>query len=154
MFETLERMPEDIINHIGKYYITKEIRLKCRIDKINQKVEEMEKRTIDEWIEHLKFSKRYSIKNIEIMNNKLYFDNLWGDKCIYNKNDILDVGCIMYVRKLHLWYVERIISSATPAPQYVGEKITNIVGKRLIAKYVKYGDNIYGVRCLVFTEDK
>ena len=47
--------------------ITKEIKLYCRLDKLYKKVEELEKRTIDDWIEHLKFSKRYSIKNIEIM---------------------------------------------------------------------------------------
>uniref|UniRef100_A0A6C0D2D7 Uncharacterized protein n=1 Tax=viral metagenome TaxID=1070528 RepID=A0A6C0D2D7_9ZZZZ len=146
----IHSMPEDIIKHIGAFYVTKQIKLLCRLSKIKNKIEELEKRTIDEWIEHLMVSKRYSIKNIEIINDRIHFRNLWGDKCICNKNEIIHQGCISHVRQLHLWYTQRIISAATPAPQYEGEKIRNIVGEHLTAKYVKYGD-YYGVRCLVFT---
>jgi len=146
--ELIQSMPEDIINHIGQY-ITKEMKLKCRLDKLYKKVEELEKRTIDEWIEHLMFSKRYSIKNIEIINDRIHFINSWGDKCKCNKNEIIVQGYIVHVRHLYRWYIQRIISESTPSPKYVGETFTNIVGKKLKAKIKEYGD--YHT-CLVFTE--
>ena len=113
MDEQLQQMPQDIINHIGGFYITKQMKMQCRISKLHNKVEELEKRTIDEWIEHLKFSKRYSIKNIETINDKVQFLNLWGDKCKCNKNEIMDMGPIMHVRKLYRMYIDRIIRETT-----------------------------------------
>lgn len=144
-------LPEDIIHHIGRFYITKQMKLQCRLDKIYNKVKELEKRTIDEWIEHLKFSKRYRFKDIEIINDVLHFHNMWGDKCKCNKNDIIDQGCIMHVRKLYRMYIDRIINASTPTPQYVGEKFTNIVGKQLTSKIKENRDYPYHT-CLVFTE--
>lgn len=162
MIDHIQHLPEDIINHIAKYYITKQIKLQCRIDKIYKKVEEMEKRTIDEWIEHINFSKSYSIKNIEIVNDTLCFCNMRGDKCTINKNEIIDIGPVMYVRKWYCRYIERIINATTPRPRYEGEKFINIIGEQMIAK-VKYrrhyGDEDdecsenYVDRCLVFTPD-
>jgi len=54
----------------------------------------MEKRTIYNWIEHLTFSKRYSIKNIEMINERIQFYNLWGDSCKCNKNEIIDMDLL------------------------------------------------------------
>jgi len=163
----LHPLPQDIINHIAEFYITTQIKLQCRIDKIYKKVEEMEKRTIDEWIEHVNFSKRYSIKHIEIIGDRIHFLNLWGDQCKCNKNDIINQGCIMHVRRLYRWYTERIISASTPTPRYEGEKFINIIGENMIAKVEYRGDYTrsggdeddecsenYIDRYLVFTQDK
>jgi hypothetical protein len=147
--EQIKTMPEDIINHIGQYYITKQMKLQWRIHKLYKKVEELEKRSIDDWIEHLKFSKRYSIKKIEIMNDRIQFHTLWGDTCKCNQNELIHQGSIAHVRQLYLWYIQRIIRSSTPAPQYEGEKIVNIVGEQMIAKMIQYGYH-ENYRCLVF----
>jgi hypothetical protein len=66
--EQIEAMPQDIINHIGAFYITNQMKLLCRLSKINHKVKELEKRTIGEWIEHVTFSKRYNIKIVKLDN--------------------------------------------------------------------------------------
>jgi len=151
----LRPLPEDVIQHIGGFYITKRIKLQCRLDKLKKKADNINNRTIDEWIEHLKFSKRYPIKNIEILNNRIQFHNMRGDKCKCNKNELIQQGPIAHIRQMYLWYIQRIISLATPNPQYEGEQITNIEGKRLTAKYVEYGeeDDMYSIRTLVFVKD-
>ena len=165
--DLIDTMPEDIINHIAKFYITKKIKLQCRLDKLYKKVEKMEKRTINEWIEYLKFSKRYSIKNIEIINDKINYINQWGDKLTCNKSEIIDQGSIKHVRSLYRWYRQIIITESTPDPQYEGEIFINIVGEKMIAEFRQYGDHgnytgyggdeddecneNYIHRCLVFT---
>lgn len=149
----LQQLPQDVIDHIGQYYITKQMKLQCRIDKLEKKVEKLEKRSIDEWIEHLKVSKRYSIKNIEIINDRIHFINSWGDRCNCNKNEIINQGYISHVRHLYRWYTQRIMNASTPAPQYVGETFTNIVGENMIAELKEYGDYPYH-RCLVFIQVK
>jgi len=154
--EYLQTMPEDIINHIGAFYVTTQMKMLCRLSKIKNKVEELEKRSIDEWIEHIKFSKRYNIKITIIDNENIQYTNSFGGKYTLHKTNLLNQGYIAHIRNLHLWYTQRIISAATPAPQYEGEKITNILGKELTAKMIEYGeyddvDESYAHRALVFT---
>jgi hypothetical protein len=35
----IEQLPQDILNHIGAFYITQNMKFLCRIDKMNKKVE-------------------------------------------------------------------------------------------------------------------
>jgi hypothetical protein len=140
---TFEMLPQDIIDHIGVFYITKQMKLKWRIDKMNKKVEELEHRTINEWICHLKFSKIYKCIKITEINEVIEYTNSWGDKYKCDKNNLLDQGYIAHIRQLYRWYINRIIDATTPVPQYVGETYTNIVGKKLTAKMVQYGDLYY-----------
>jgi hypothetical protein len=153
--EQIEAMPQDIINNIGAFYITKQMKLLCRLSKINHKVKELEKRTIDEWIEHVTFSKRYNIKIIKLDNENIEYTNSFGDKYTIHKTTILNQGYIAHVRKLYLWYIQRIISSSTPLPQYEGEIFVNVVGEKMIARMIEYGENDtgyedecnYAIRC-------
>jgi len=128
-FETIALMPEDIIIHIGSFYITSKIKLQWRIDKLYKKVEELEKRTIDEWIEHIKYSNRYNIK-IEKISHHYRYTNAWGDEYYVDENTLLNQGYIAHIRSLYKWYIQRIITSSRPHPQYKGEIYTNIVGEK------------------------
>ena len=161
----LQQLPQDVVNHIGAFYITNQMKLHCRLEKLYKKVEELEQRTIDEWIEHIKVSKRYNIKIIE-NNEYVNYTNSFGDTYKVDKNELINQGYIKHVRSLHLWYIQRIISASIAAPQYEGEKTVNIVGEKLTAKMIRYGnyndyddnddyDNKnYGYVCLVFIKDK
>lgn len=140
MIEHIKSLPEDIINHIGYFYITKQIKLLCRIDKINKKVEEMKKRTSDEWIQHIIGSKIYRCKITDVKHTKIQYINMWGDKMYISKSEVIHQGCIKHVRNLYLWYVQRIITMATPLPKYKGETYTNIVGEKMVAQIVDYED--------------
>lgn len=136
----LNVLTQDVINHIGGFYITTHMKYLCRIDKMKKKVEEMNKRTSDEWIQHIIKSKLYRCKITDVKHTKIQYINMWGDKLYIPKSELKNQGCIKHVRSLHLWYVERIISKATPRPKYKGETYTNIVGERMIAHGVDYID--------------
>ena len=161
VFETISRMPEDILKHIGVFCITKKMKLQWRIDKLYKKVEELEKRTIDEWIEHIKYSNRYNIK-IEKISDHYRYTNAWGDEYNVHENEILNQGYIAHIRCLYKWYIQRIVTSSTPYPRYEREVYTNIIGEKMIAKNIKYGSHVYysgydeddnyEIRCLVFTK--
>ena len=151
----LNVFPQDVINHIGGFYITTNMKYLCRIDKMKQKVEEMKKRTSDEWIEHIMNSKIYRCKITDVKHTKLQYTSMFGDKIYIPKSELINQGSIKYVRTLHLWYVQRIINTSTPDPQYEGETYTNILGEKLIACVVAYEnyDDPYDDRditCLVF----
>jgi hypothetical protein len=133
-FERIQTLPQDIINHIGEFYVTREMKLHWRIDKLYTKVEELDKRTIDEWINHIKFSKRYSVTIVKI-DDYLQYTNSFGDKMTIHKNDLIHQGYIYHIRHLYRLYVQRIISSSTPEPKYKGETFINIVGQKMTAKY-------------------
>ena len=107
--DMLNLMPQDIINHIGRFYITKEMKLRWRLDKLYNKCEELEKRTIDEWIEHIKFSKRYNIKIVKINNDYIKYTNSFGDTYKMHKNDLLIQGYIAHIRNLYRMYENRIL---------------------------------------------
>ena len=164
----LQQLPQDIVNHIGGFYITKQMKLQLRLEKIHKKVEELEQRTIDEWIEHVKFSKRYNIKIVEINNEYVNYTNSFGDTYKVDKNELIHQGYIKHTRLLHHWYIQWIISASIPSPQYEGEKTVNILGEKLTANMVRYGDygnfdeyddeddyddENYSYICLVFTKD-
>ena len=108
-FERIQMMPQDIITHIGLFYVTKQIKLQWRLHKLYNKVEELEKRTIDEWIHHIKFSKWYET-SIKINNDIVEYINMYGDKIKLHKNDLIHQGYIKHKRSLHLCYVQRIKS--------------------------------------------
>jgi hypothetical protein len=166
----LHELPQDIVDHIGEFYITKQMKLQWRIDKLYNKVEELKGRTIDEWIEHIKFSKRYNVKVTEINNEYVNYTNSFGDTYKVNKNELIHQGYIKHTRSLYHWYIQRIISASTPTPRYEGEKFINILGEKLTAKMVRYGDygnyneyddddhdyddENYSYVCLVFTHDE
>jgi hypothetical protein len=63
------------------------------------------------------------------------------------KSELKDQGCIKHYRSLYLWYIQRIITQATPLPQYEGELYTNIIGENMVANSLEY-ENRYP--CLVF----
>ena len=155
----LNDLPQDIVDHIGEFYITKKMKLQYRLDKLYKKVEELENRTIDEWIEHLKFSKRYNVKIIQINNEYVNYTNSFGDTYKVDKNELINQGYIKHVRLLYRLYIQKIISASIPAPQYEGEKTVNILGEKLTAKMIRYGnyteyddynDENYSYVCLVF----
>ena len=85
----LNGLPEDIINHIGAFYITKKMKFLCRIDKINKKVEEMKKRTSDEWIQHINGSKIYRCKITDVKHTKIQYINMWGEKLYIPKSELI-----------------------------------------------------------------
>ena len=143
----MDQLPEDVLNHIGVFYITKEMKYLCRIDKIKKKVEEMKKRTSDEWIQHIINSKIYRCKITDVKHTKLQYTNMWGDKIYIPKSELKDQGCIKHYRYLYLWYIQRIISQATPLPKYEGELYTNIIGENMVAYSLEYK---YRYPCLVF----
>jgi len=145
MFERIQSLPEDVINHIGQY-ITKQIKLQWRIHKLYSKVEELDKRTIDEWIDHIKFSKRYSV-TIKIDNEMVEYINMYGDKLNIHKNELIDQGYVYHIRHLYQMYIDRIVRQSTPEPKYVGETFTNILGVKMTANK-NFGYNDYN---LVFT---
>ena len=141
-FDMLYLMPQDIVNHIGRFYITKQMKFRWRIHNLYNKSEELEKRTIDEWIEHIKFSKRYNIKIVKIKDDAyIKYTNSFGDTYKLHKDDLLNQGYIAHIRHLYRMYVNRIISETTPYPKYVGELFTNIVGEKMIATMIEYGDD-------------
>lgn len=151
----LNVLPQDVINHIGGFYITTHMKYLCRIDKMKKKVEEIKKRTSDEWIEHIMNSKIYRCKITDVKHTKLQYINMFGDKIYIPKSELINQGSIKHVRTLHLWYVQRIINKSTPHPQYEGETYTNIVGEKMIACVVPYEnyDDPHDDRdivCLVF----
>jgi hypothetical protein len=148
----LNVLPEDIINHIGAFYITTHMKYLCRIDKMNKKVEEMKKRTTDEWIQHIINSKLYHCKITDIKHTKVQYTSMYGDKIYVPKSELISQGSIKHVISLHLWYVQRIITKTTPLPKYKGELYTNIVGERMIAQVVDYLDyeNLYDHRDITY----
>ncbi len=141
IFEMLHLMPQDIVNHIGTFYITTQMKFRWRIHNLYNKSEELEKRTIDEWIEHVKFSKRYNIKIVKINDDYIKYTNSFGDTYKIHKGDLLNQGYIAHIRNLYRMYVNRIIRETTPHPKYVGEIFTNIVGEKMIATVIEYGDD-------------
>jgi len=146
MFERIETLPQDIINHIAKY-VTKQMKLQWRIHKLYTKVEELDKRTIDEWIDHIKFSKRYSVTIIKIDQIVKYI-NIYRDNVTIHKNELIDQGYVYHIRHLYQMYIDRIVRQSTPAPKYVGETFTNILGVKMTANK-NFGCNDYN---LLFTE--
>lgn len=149
ILQRFEHMPEDIIAHIGVFYDKKKMSLLYRIHKLYNKVEEIEKRTPNEWVHHVKYSKRYNVKITDIKHTKIQYVTMWGDKIYIPKDELINQGYVEHVRKLYRWYISRIITSSTPSPQYEGEKYINIVGEKMIAKMQEYVDD-YGDSCLVF----
>ena len=113
MFERIETLPQDIINHIAQYYVTKQMKLQWRIHKLYTKVEELDKRTIDEWIDHIKFSKRYSVTIIKIDQIVKYI-NIYGDNVTIHKNELIDQGYVYHIRHLYQMYIDRIVRQSTP----------------------------------------
>jgi hypothetical protein len=149
--ERIQSLPEDIINHIAYFCITKQMKFLCRIDKLNKKVQEMEKRTSDEWIQHIISSKIYRCKISEIKHTKVLYINMWGDKIYVPKSELINQGIIKHVRSLHLLYRQRIITQSISKPKYESETYTNIVGDKMIARFVESDyDDLRSLRSLVF----
>ena len=125
MFEFVQKLPQDIINHIAQYYVTIQMKLQWRIYKLYNKAEELDKRTIDEWIDHIKFSKRYKVTIIKI-DEMVKYTNSFGDKMNIHKNELLQQGYIVHIRHLYRMYIDRIIRESTPTPKYMGETFVKV----------------------------
>jgi hypothetical protein len=125
MFEQIQALSQDIINHIGAFYVTKQMKLRWRIEKLYNKAEELDKRTIDEWIDHIKFSKRYKVTIIKI-DEMVKYTNSFGDKMNIHKNELLQQGYIVHIRHLYRMYIDRIIRESTPTPKYMGETFVKV----------------------------
>lgn len=131
----IQSLPEDVANHIGTFFYSKEIVGMERINRLYALQEKYKARTEYDWIQAWEKGKAHFLPKLVKISKTgdtiKYFN--WGDNHILKRKDVCKFA--LRFAELIQVFISKCIYWSHRKPIYAGQQYTDIEGKYLIADW-------------------